>query len=100
MQAELLHKETKIPEQQRMEQGMYHNLTAQHLFTLVDCLLQSHSFAKTFNSNHEQRNLLWKAGIHKAGINITQTISILEQSMFLLQLISSIYALNSLVKVI
>ncbi|CAH0389951.1 unnamed protein product [Bemisia tabaci] len=78
-QAELLHKETKIPEQQRMEQGMYHNLTAQHLFTLVDCLLQSHSFAKTFNSNHEQRNLLWKAGIHKAGFKGSGKPNLLAQ---------------------
>lgn len=49
-------------EQQREEQGMYRNLSSKHLFFLVDCLLQSHRFAKAFNSNHDQRNILWKAG--------------------------------------
>ncbi|CAD5111922.1 DgyrCDS1182 [Dimorphilus gyrociliatus] len=43
-------------------QGMYENLSAEQLFLLADCLIESHSFAKTFNSNHEQRNVLWKAG--------------------------------------
>lgn len=51
-----------VNEQQREEQGMYRNLNSQHLFLLVDCLLQSHRFAKEFNSNHDQRNILWKAG--------------------------------------
>lgn len=32
------------------------------LLLLVDCLVESHLFARNFNSNHEQRNLLWKAG--------------------------------------
>jgi hypothetical protein len=32
------------------------------LLLLIDCLVESHMFARTFNSNHEQRNLLWKAG--------------------------------------
>ena len=41
---------------------MYCALTTAHLLKLVDCLLQSHRFAKSFNSNHEQRNVLWKAG--------------------------------------
>jgi len=27
----------------------------------VECLLRSHRFAKSFNSDHEQRNVLWKA---------------------------------------
>ncbi|XP_053393840.1 brefeldin A-inhibited guanine nucleotide-exchange protein 1-like isoform X3 [Mercenaria mercenaria] len=44
------------------DQGMYHFLSSAQLFKLVDCLLESHTFAKDFNSNHEQRNLLWKAG--------------------------------------
>lgn len=48
--------------EQREDQGMYRHLTAMQLFTLLDCLMASHTFAKTFNSNHEQRNLLWKAG--------------------------------------
>ncbi|XP_058817633.1 brefeldin A-inhibited guanine nucleotide-exchange protein 1 [Topomyia yanbarensis] len=47
---------------QREEQGMYSYLITPHLLQLIDCLLQSHRFAKKFNSNHEQRNLLWKAG--------------------------------------
>lgn len=51
-----------VTREQREDQGMYRHLTAKHLFTLLDCLMASHSFAKTFNSNHEQRNLLWKAG--------------------------------------
>lgn len=41
---------------------MYCALTSNHLLQLVDCLLASHRFAKSFNSNHEQRNVLWKAG--------------------------------------
>lgn len=49
-------------DQQKEEQGMYCALTSSHLLQLVDCLLASHRFAKSFNSNHEQRNILWKAG--------------------------------------
>ena len=41
---------------------MYHYLSSEQLFKLLDCLLESHRFAKAFNSNHEQRTLLWKAG--------------------------------------
>ena len=62
LQADLLHIEAGLSEQQREEQGMYRNLSSKHLLLLTDCLLQSHRFAKAFNSNHEQRNLLWKAG--------------------------------------
>ncbi|CAH1119686.1 unnamed protein product [Phaedon cochleariae] len=47
---------------QREEQGVYRLLGAPHLMRLADCLLQSHRFAKTFNLDHDQRNLLWKAG--------------------------------------
>uniref|UniRef100_A0A8D8CN02 Brefeldin A-inhibited guanine nucleotide-exchange protein 2 n=1 Tax=Culex pipiens TaxID=7175 RepID=A0A8D8CN02_CULPI len=47
---------------QREEQGMYSYLNTPHLLQLIDCLLQSHRFAKKFNSNHDQRNVLWKAG--------------------------------------
>jgi len=46
----------------RDDQGMFNNLTNDQLLLLVDCLIESHIFARTFNSNHEQRNLLWKAG--------------------------------------
>lgn len=41
---------------------MYRYLTSEQLFKLLDCLLESHCFAKAFNSNNEQRTLLWKAG--------------------------------------
>lgn len=41
---------------------MYRYLTSEQLFKLLDCLLESHRFAKAFNSNNEQRTLLWKAG--------------------------------------
>ncbi|XP_060133747.1 brefeldin A-inhibited guanine nucleotide-exchange protein 1 isoform X3 [Zootoca vivipara] len=44
------------------DQGMYRFLTSQQLFKLLDCLLESHKFAKAFNSNNEQRTALWKAG--------------------------------------
>ncbi|ETE60342.1 Brefeldin A-inhibited guanine nucleotide-exchange protein 1 [Ophiophagus hannah] len=44
------------------DQGMYCFLTSQQLFKLLDCLLESHKFAKAFNSNNEQRTALWKAG--------------------------------------
>lgn len=46
---------------QREEQGMYRLLSSPHLFQLTDCLLSSHRFAKAFNSNNDQRNILWKA---------------------------------------
>lgn len=60
----MLHQEACLVEdsQQREEQGMYPYLNYLQLFMLVDCLLASHRFAKSFNSNNEQRNLLWKAG--------------------------------------
>lgn len=48
--------------QQKEDQGMYQFLASDQLFLLADCLLESHKFAKAFNSNHEQRNILWKAG--------------------------------------
>uniref|UniRef100_A0A8C5A1I0 SEC7 domain-containing protein n=1 Tax=Gadus morhua TaxID=8049 RepID=A0A8C5A1I0_GADMO len=47
---------------QDRSQGMYAALTSQHLFKLLDCLLESHTFAKDFNSNNEQRTALWRAG--------------------------------------
>ncbi|ESN92223.1 hypothetical protein HELRODRAFT_157983 [Helobdella robusta] len=42
--------------------GMFHYLSPDQLFVLLDCLLKSHRFARTFNSDQEQRSLLWKAG--------------------------------------
>ncbi|KAK2851003.1 hypothetical protein Q5P01_007279 [Channa striata] len=44
------------------DQGMYKYMTSAHLFKLLDCLLESHTFAKDFNSNNEQRTALWRAG--------------------------------------
>jgi brefeldin A-inhibited guanine nucleotide-exchange protein len=47
---------------QREEQGMYSFLSTPHLIKFVDCLMESHRFAKSFNQNHDQRMILWKAG--------------------------------------
>ncbi|KAM9751790.1 LOW QUALITY PROTEIN: brefeldin A-inhibited guanine nucleotide-exchange protein 2 [Menidia menidia] len=44
------------------DRGMYRYMTSAHLFKLLDCLLESHTFAKDFNSNNEQRTALWRAG--------------------------------------
>lgn len=41
---------------------MYRYMKSAHLFKLLDCLLESHTFAKDFNSNNEQRTALWRAG--------------------------------------
>lgn len=41
---------------------MYKCMSSQHLFKLLDCLQESHSFSKAFNSNYEQRTVLWRAG--------------------------------------
>lgn len=49
-------------ELQREEQGMYSYLSTKHLLILTDCLVQSHRFAKKFNTDYNQRNVLWKAG--------------------------------------
>lgn len=45
------------------DQGMYKHMQSQHLFKLLDCLLESHTFARDFNSNNEQRTALWRAGM-------------------------------------
>ncbi|CAF1374888.1 unnamed protein product [Adineta ricciae] len=50
------------PDELPNDQGMYNHISLDQLLLLVDCLIESHTFARTFNSNHEQRNLLWKAG--------------------------------------
>ena len=47
---------------QREEQGMYSYLSTAHLIKFVDCLIESHRFAKSFNKNQDQRTVLWKAG--------------------------------------
>jgi len=74
-------------QQKLTERGMYTSLSLQHLYTLLDCLLQAHRFAKHFNSNGEQRNLLWKSGfIGNAKPNLlkqeTQSLSCCLRVMF------------------
>ena len=44
------------------EYGMYVHLSSDQLFLLLDCLSETYEFAKQFNCNSEQRNILWKAG--------------------------------------
>ncbi|XP_043188621.1 brefeldin A-inhibited guanine nucleotide-exchange protein 1-like isoform X1 [Amphibalanus amphitrite] len=61
-QAEALRQRLSDDAQQREDQGMYPYLSAPQLFQLIDCLMQSHRFAKRFNADHDQRNLLWRAG--------------------------------------
>lgn len=73
--------------QQKEDQGMYPFLNNDQLFLLSDCLLESHKFAKAFNSNHEQRNILWKAGFKgKAKPNLlkqeTQSLACLLRILF------------------
>ncbi|XP_046396224.1 brefeldin A-inhibited guanine nucleotide-exchange protein 1 isoform X2 [Ischnura elegans] len=78
-QADMLHVEAGMSGQQKEEQGMYPNLSSTHLLLLTDCLLRSHRFAKEFNSNHEQRNLLWKAGFKgslKPNLQLQETQSL------------------------
>jgi len=38
------------------------HLSSEQLLQLVDCLHETFKFSREFNCNHEQRNLLWKAG--------------------------------------
>ncbi|KAK3893155.1 hypothetical protein Pcinc_003025 [Petrolisthes cinctipes] len=51
------------PQEDHQKPIMYNNFTTQQIFTLIDCLLEMHGFAKHFNSNHNQRHLLQRAGI-------------------------------------
>lgn len=74
-------------EVQQEDQGMYQFLTSPQLLMFTDCLLQSHRFAKQFNSNQEQRNILWKAGFKgKAKPNLlkqeTQSLACLFRILF------------------
>lgn len=76
------------------DRGMYRHLSTQQLLTLADCLLESHLFAKKFNLDHEQRNLLWKAGFKgKAKPNLlkqeTQSLSCCLRILFRLNSDSS-----------
>ncbi|CAF0873235.1 unnamed protein product [Didymodactylos carnosus] len=63
-----------LPDEPRDDQGMYQCMNVDQLLLLVDCLVESHMFARTFNSNHEQRNLLWKAA--KPNLLLQETHSI------------------------
>ncbi|KAI5718763.1 hypothetical protein M8J76_000035 [Diaphorina citri] len=55
-QADLLHREQLTTGANSNSSGTHHQQEEEQ------CLLETHRFAKTFNSNHEQRNRLWKAG--------------------------------------
>ncbi|VEL25778.1 unnamed protein product [Protopolystoma xenopodis] len=44
------------------ERGMFAYLLPEQRLTLARCLVESHNFAKRFNSDNEQRNILWEAG--------------------------------------
>jgi hypothetical protein len=44
------------------QQGMYEYLDNAQMKALLDCLRESHDFAKAFNANHRLRTALWKAG--------------------------------------
>ncbi|KFD61658.1 hypothetical protein M514_11433 [Trichuris suis] len=46
----------------QQDQGLYCMLTARQLFDLSDSLLESFNWARRFNANQSQRNLLWKSG--------------------------------------
>jgi brefeldin A-inhibited guanine nucleotide-exchange protein len=41
---------------------MFQFMSTEHLLLMVDCLAKSHNFARQFNTNSTQRNVLWKAG--------------------------------------
>lgn len=45
-----------------VDQGMYQYISTAHLLLMVKYLAKSHHFARQFNSNALQRNVLWKAG--------------------------------------
>lgn len=61
-QRDALEQSEAAGEEPAPDQGMYRHMTSAHLFKLLDCLLESHNFAKEFNSNNEQRTALWRAG--------------------------------------
>lgn len=45
----MINQNTEILEQQQEEQGMYSNLSSEHLFMLTDCLLRVHNYTKQYN---------------------------------------------------
>ncbi len=40
---------------------MFQYMSTEHLLVMVECLAKSHQFARQFNNNAAQRNILWKA---------------------------------------
>lgn len=74
---------------------MYKFMSSQHLFKLLDCLQESHSFSKAFNSNYEQRTVLWRAGEAHKGMtgHIPETPKPLENSDTLIMLLISFFLL-------
>ncbi|VDK80478.1 unnamed protein product [Dibothriocephalus latus] len=44
------------------KRATYPYVSVENRLLLINCLLESHQFAKAFNSNVEQRNILWEAG--------------------------------------
>jgi len=53
--------EHSFPHLVQDSRGIFKYLSLHHLSTLLDCLIQAHRFARQFNSNKEQRSLLWKS---------------------------------------
>ena len=53
---------SKLPDEFRHQDELFSRIGADQLLVMVRCLHESHDFAKRFNSNDEQRMLLWKAG--------------------------------------
>ena len=51
-----------LPSPPYTDRGMFSHLSTSQLFVLIDCLYQSHTFARSFNGNQEQRVILMKAG--------------------------------------
>eukprot|EP00123_Amoebidium_parasiticum_P018332 comp24173_c0_seq3/m.44171 comp24173_c0_seq3/g.44171 ORF comp24173_c0_seq3/g.44171 comp24173_c0_seq3/m.44171 type:complete len:1874 (-) comp24173_c0_seq3:308-5929(-) len=48
-----------------VQPGMYQFLDGDNMKVLLDCLRESHEFAKAFNGNNKLRTALWKAGFMK-----------------------------------
>ncbi|XP_071835614.1 brefeldin A-inhibited guanine nucleotide-exchange protein 1-like isoform X2 [Apostichopus japonicus] len=77
---------SSLTEVEGEERGMYRFLSTPQLFNLLDCLLESHQFARDFNSNNDQRERLRMAGFrgkNKPNLS-TQETSSLACSMRLL----------------
>jgi len=48
-----------------IDTGMFPHLSSEQLLLFADTLMESHKFARSFNTNFEQRTVLWKAGFIK-----------------------------------